>query len=197
MGWPSDYDTLEKLLLHDYEFHDVVFQFSTSLASGRKQHLRGKFFKQEEEPGAANYYLQARVSDRDLNNFLKDSRFRARQFGFVQRAGKDKNRDQAGVELAHRGMQRAKQTATYWIGLANYDAGRFEVALDWLKNRTLGAREDSPWKVGARYNLGRTLEVLGRIAEARRVYFGDDSAQAHGNTLRARWLAVRQTTDKK
>ena len=191
MGWPSDYDTLEKLLLHDYEFHDVVFQFSTSLASGRKQHLRGKFFKQEDEPGAANYYLQARVSDRDLNTFLKNPRFRARQFGFVQRAGKNKNRDQAGVELAHRGMQRAKQSATYWIGLANYDAGRFEVALDWLENRTLGAREESPWKVGARYNLGRTLEILGRVAEARRVYFGDDSAQSHGNTLRARWLATQ------
>ena len=194
MGWPSDYDTLEKLLLHDYEFHDVVFQFSTSLASGRKQHLRGKFFKQEDEPGAANYYLQARVSDRDLNNFLKDPRFRARQFGFGQRAGKNKNRDQAGVELAHRGMQRAKQSATYWIGLANYDAGRFEVALDWLENRTLGAREESPWKVGARYNLGRTLEILGRVADARRVYFGDDSAQSHGNTLRARWL-TRQPTE--
>ena len=193
MGWPGDYDTLEKLLLNDYEFHDVVFQFSTSLASGRKQHLRGKFFKHEDESGAANYYLQARVSDRDLNNFLKDPRFRARQFGFGQRAGKNKNRDQAGVELAHRGMQRAKQSATYWIGLANYDAGRFEVALDWLENRTLGAREESPWKVGARYNLGRTLEILGRVADARRVYFGDDSAQSHGNTLRARWLTTPST----
>ncbi|MBB76157.1 MAG: hypothetical protein CMJ75_16745 [Planctomycetaceae bacterium] len=193
MGWPSDYDTLEKLLIRDYEFHDVVFQFSTSLASGRKQHLLGKFFKQEDELGAANYYLQARVSDRDLNNFLKDPRFRARQFGFPQRAGKNKNR---GVELAHRGMQRAKQSATYWIGLANYDAGRFDVALDWLENRTLGAREESPWKVGARYNLGRTLEILGRVAEARRVYFGDDSAQSHGNTLRARWLVARQPESK-
>ena len=196
MGWPNDYETFEKLLVHDYEMHAWVFQSSRPLADGRKKHLRGMFFKQEEEPGAANYYLQARVSDRILKNFLEDPGFRAKRYGFVQRPGQDKNGNQPRVERAYRGMVRAKQSATYWIGLANYEAGRFEVALDWLQNRTLATRSDSPWEAGARYNVGRTLEALGRVSKARQVYFGDESAQSHGNSLRARWLAGRPTEDK-
>jgi len=87
-----------------------------------------------------------------------------------------------------------KQHASYWLGLAQYDDGRPEAAVEWFARRTLQAYPDGPWVGGARYNLGRTYEALGDIENAREQYFQDESPQKHGNLLRARYLA--RTSDE-
>ena len=85
-------------------------------------------------------------------------------------------------------MTNTKHHASYWLGLAHDGGGRPEAAVEWFARRTLEAFPDGPWIGGARYNLGRTYEALGRIEEAREQYFQDESPQKHGNLLRARYL---------
>jgi hypothetical protein len=50
---------------------------------------------------------------------------------------------------------------------------------------------EGPWKNGARYNLARCYEAMGRIEDARQLYLIDDSPQRHGCLLRARQLEAR------
>jgi tetratricopeptide (TPR) repeat protein len=93
------------------------------------------------------------------------------------------------LEQAKQAIYRmTKADASYWLGLLSYDVGKYEVAADWLGTRTLKATPDGPWTAGARYNLARTREALGDVAEAIELLQGDDSPQRHGNLLRARQL---------
>ncbi|MCA9229392.1 MAG: hypothetical protein KDA57_01965 [Planctomycetales bacterium] len=84
--------------------------------------------------------------------------------------------------------RRAKGDASYWLGLLSYDRGNFEIAVDWLGRRTLEAEPAGDWASGARYNLARTYEKLGKIDEAIHLLQADNSPQRHGNLLRARTL---------
>ncbi len=95
----------------------------------------------------------------------------------------------ARVELAKQVIyRRAKNDASYWVGLLSYDRGRYEVAEHWLRDRTLEALPNGPWAAGARYNLARALEAQGKLAEAIELLETDDSLQRHGNLLRAQQL---------
>ena len=76
-----------------------------------------------------------------------------------------------------------------------FERGDYVTALDYFEKRTLEASPDGPWTAGARYNLGRAYEALGRRNEAIAAYRGDDSAQRHGSELRARWLEQAPATD--
>ncbi len=82
----------------------------------------------------------------------------------------------------------SKADASYWLGLLSYDAGKYDVAAEWLKRRTLDATPNGPWAAGARYNLARTYEALGDPQRAIELLEADDSPQRHGNLLRARQL---------
>ena len=60
--------------------------------------------------------------------------------------------------------------------------------IDWLK-RTVEVSPPSPWTPGARHNLGRCYEQMGRADLARQWLQSDaDSPQRYGNLLRAKWL---------
>jgi len=86
----------------------------------------------------------------------------------------------------------SKADASYWLGLLSYDVGKYEVAADWLKARTLEATPNGPWTSGARYNLARTYEAMGELAQAIELLEADNSPQRHGNLLRARQLQETQ-----
>jgi hypothetical protein len=81
----------------------------------------------------------------------------------------------------------SKLNATYWLGLLLFDDENHEIALQWLKQPELTSA-DSPWRSGANYNLGRTMEAIGSLHEAAAYYEQDESPQRHGNRLRAKWL---------
>lgn len=80
--------------------------------------------------------------------------------------------------------------AAYWLGLLLFDDEKFEVAADWLDREELKS-EESPWKTGASYNLGRTWEAMNMFKEAINRYEEDTSPQRHGNRLRAKQLRER------
>jgi hypothetical protein len=81
----------------------------------------------------------------------------------------------------------AKLDATYWVGLLRLADGMYDVSESWLKRPELHAA-GSRWVFGARYNLARTHEALGKIDEAIALLQADTSPQQHGNKLRAQWL---------
>jgi tetratricopeptide (TPR) repeat protein len=82
----------------------------------------------------------------------------------------------------------AKADASYWLGLLSFDLGKYEVADDWFRTRTLAAFSNGPWTAGAQYNLARTLIELGMIEEAIAILEADQSPQRHGNLILARTL---------
>jgi tetratricopeptide (TPR) repeat protein len=86
-------------------------------------------------------------------------------------------------------VRKAKQDASYWLGLASYERGNFDAAIDWFSLRTLAASPGGSWTEGARYNLARTYEALGRRADAIRTYRSTQGPQRTGNLLRARSLS--------
>jgi hypothetical protein len=91
-----------------------------------------------------------------------------------------------------------KADASYWLGLLSYDRGNYEVALNWLGDRTLDVAANGRWADGARYNLARTQEALGNYAEAAKLLESDpaDAPQRYGNLLRARRLAAKAAETK-
>ena len=100
----------------------------------RQYHLKGIFTG---EQSAASYYQTARPPERLLNTAPLDP----------------------GLKQT---LARAKLDASYWLGLIAAQQGNHEAAVDWLATRTLEAAPDGPWTWGARYNLGRVYEALGR-----------------------------------
>ncbi len=85
-------------------------------------------------------------------------------------------------------MTTAKADASYWLGLLSYDLGKYEVADDWFRTRTLEAFPNGFWTAGAQYNLARTVEKLGKNEEAIAILEAGESPQRHGNLLRARQM---------
>jgi len=132
-----------------------------------------------------------RIPQSDIEDMTK-SRVLQERLGMIRERGENDYVWAARLATAQLMATRAKEHATYWLGLAQYDLGKFEAAVEWLDRRTLGSAPDGHWAQGARYNLGRSLEALGRLEEARRHYLSNDaSPQHHGNLIRARMLAKR------
>jgi hypothetical protein len=84
----------------------------------------------------------------------------------------------------------AKLQATFWLGLLSFDDVKYDVAAHWFGRPEL-SDQASPWAHGARYNLARTFEALGKLEEAIPLLEQDDSPQQNGNKLRARILKSR------
>src|SRR5262249_35439601 len=125
-------------------------------------------------------YQQTRTPDVDL----KQIKARAPQ-------GREKDA-QTAVET----LTTAKQHASYWLGLVSFEHGNYPAAVDYLKTRTLDAWPDGPWTYGAQYNLGRSLEALGKPAEAAAAYRGDHSPQRAGSLLRAKRCQAKAAGEK-
>lgn len=97
---------------------------------------------------------------------------------------REQNQLNAETESA---VRAAKQDASYWLGIASFERRNYEAAIDWFSQRTLAASPDGPWTEGARYNLARTYEALGRKNDAIRTYRSTRGPQRLGNLIRARF----------
>jgi hypothetical protein len=83
---------------------------------------------------------------------------------------------------------RAKQNASYWLGLVAFERGKYAEAIDYFATRTLRASPDGPWTAGANYNLGRAYEAAGQIGQAIAQYRQEKPSPDEGQLLRAAWL---------
>ncbi len=165
-----------------------IFLTRGPLTRGRQLHLQGKFERQEEgQDGAKGLYMQARVPTAAIDQ-IGTSEEVQKALGLVRGANEGDFVWQNRLASSHMLALQAKQHSTYWLALSHYEMGSHEAAVTWLQERTIDAFPDGRWKEGARYNLARAYEVLGKYQEAREIYSADDSPQAYGNHLRAKLL---------
>jgi hypothetical protein len=158
------------------------------IEQARRLNLIGRIEPQDDNPGAMAFYLDSRKADEWIDQMATSEEAR-RRIG-APPVPPEYTPEQRQTVLTNQAAQLRlnKQHASYWIGLAQYDLEQFESAIHWLKDRTLDAYPKGVWTHGARYNLGRTYEALGRTEDARRLYFQSESPQRHGDLLRARML---------
>ena len=168
---------------------EQFYQQPQPLVKGRHMHFRGLFANQDDVTGAKGYYLQSRLPD-DVIDQLLTSDSAQKQIGLVRGQFETDNGWQNRLRTAQIFSREAKFNASYWMGLVHYDGNQPDVAAEWFKNRTLDLPQRNRWKAGARYNLARCYERLGKLSEARQLLEEDDSPQVYGNKLRARRLAA-------
>jgi len=180
--WPLPYERLKNIETPSRDYAEYThrqmapFQQTPALWQARMLDMLGKY---EEPPTASAMYQEARPSDASL------SRFRAEASKITQ----PQQRQMAEFQIAM--MARAKQDASYWLGLLAFERASYDAAIDYLKTRVLEASPDGPWTSGARYNLGRAYEADGNLDDAIRAYESDHSPQRSGNLLRAKRLKER------
>ncbi len=141
----------------------LALHFITPLRRARALELKGEF---DGERGAKAYFLKSRRSDDNLANSNLSPQERAL-------------------------WGRAKQDASYWLGLIAFEQQNYDVAADYFARRTLELAPGGPWTEGARYNLARTYESSDQLDKAIDLLQSDSSPQKHGNRLRARRLKAQ------
>lgn len=165
----------------------------SALWKGRVLHLKGVFTG---EGRAARYYQMARPSDRELadlaNQLYRAARENLEELPDENGALADARLRQAAAEqarLVRPLLVRAKQNASYWLGLIAFEQGNHRSAINYFIKRTLEAWPGGPWTHGAKYNLARSFEASGQAQKAIELYRADPTSPGyHGNFLRARWL---------
>lgn len=158
---------------------------SGALWKGRVRHLEGKFTG---DSNAVQFYGTARLSDRDIESLSGATRLQE-----AARAWPAPARDQEDVAASIAGLRAiaalARQNAGYWLGLAAFEQGKYDMAGDYFSVRTLAAYPGGPWTPGATYNLGRVCEAQKSYLQAIQHYRANTgSAQSYGDQLRAEWL---------
>jgi hypothetical protein len=89
----------------------------------------------------------------------------------------------------------AKQDASYWLGLIQYQRGNYPAAIEYFMKYTIEAYPNGPWTPGARYNLARTYAAKGETMRAILLYGSSSAFPGYeGDLLRAKWL--RELTEK-
>ena len=137
--------------------------FHHAAAPRRALEFKGEF---DGERGAKAYFLKSRRSDDNLAKSNLSPQERAL-------------------------WGRAKQDASYWLGLIAFEQQNYDVAADYFARRTLELSPGGPWTEGARYNLARTYESSDQLDKAIDLLQSDSSPQKHGNRLRARRLKAQ------
>jgi hypothetical protein len=158
-----------------------IFQPMPTLMTARTLDFKRMY---DGEGGAKGYYLRARPTDANIDRFHLPAEV------LKQIRQEDVSKIEAGQILV---MRRAKQNASYWLGLVHYEQQNYPEAVDFFSNRTLKATPGGPWSAGARYNLARSYEAMGQNDKAIVLLESDkQSPQSHGNQLRARRLKEAQ-----
>lgn len=154
------------------------------LWKGRVRHLKGRFFDEEESAvGAYQKMRQARVDIAVIDRQLMD--YYVKTIHQTNPSWSKEQLEAAARERVNADMGfivRASMDATYWLGLISMENGEWTEAIGYFDRRLVASFPKTPWRPGARYNLGRCYEAQGEIAKA------IAELKASGNPLRAEWL---------
>ena len=163
----------------------------SELTSGRWDHLIGNFADSEDqmEVGARTKYLKQRNPEYEIADLQIDVELQE-AYGIRRELGVSAEMYELQVGQLQGLMRNGKRTATFWLGLLQYDDGKTDVARNWFSDRVLDKEQLlKRWESSARYNLGRTYELLGKFDQAIEIYKTDGDLQEHGNRVRARLVA--------
>ncbi len=140
----------------------------------RPQAQRGQELSEIVERGAKFYYLEAIPTQEQLANI-----------SLMQREGREIIPGRVLTKEFVDAYQRMRDDAAFWLGLISFEQGAYQTAAQYFGPMTLDAYPNGPWTNGARYNLARCYEALGRLPEAIELYEADKSPQRYGDRLRA------------
>jgi len=159
------------------------------LAKARWKHLSGQFDRDDDDQsGALILYRDLRVPDTDIENLPYDVNLQ-RNMGARRQPGQAQKAYDMQLQIIQSQYRLAKQSATFWLALIQFEESRYENAATWQETRVLDRETTSPWSAVARYNAGRAIEHLDRMTDAIDLYKTNGDPQEHGNRIRARLLA--------
>ncbi len=169
------------------------FDQAKRLALGRWRHLQGDLDGNDVEgvEGAKKLYLSQRQPEFEIADLRIDVELQ-KNYGIRRELGIPADVYDRQIQQVQAFMRQGKVTATYWLGLIQYDTNRLDLAKNWFQQRVLEDGLESEWENAARYNLARTFESLGEIDQATELYKFEGLPQEHGNRIRAR-LINRET----
>jgi hypothetical protein len=163
------------------------FDQARRLALGRWRHLQGDFAGDENEQveGAKKLYLSQRQPEFEIADLRIDVELQKR-YGIRRELGVPADVYDRQIQQVQMFIRQGKVIAIYWLGLIQYDTNRMDLAKNWFGQRVLEDGIESDWEDAARYNLARTLEMLGEADRATALYKTEGMPEEHGNRIRAR-----------
>jgi len=172
---------------------DADFEQAKRLSLGRWRHLQGDLVGNDVEgiEGAKKLYLSQRQPEFEIADLRIDVELQ-KNYGIRRELGVPADVYDRQIQQVQAFMRQGKVTATYWLGLIQYDTNRFDLAKNWFQQWVLGDGLESDWENAARYNLARTFESLGETDKAIEIYKLEGLPEEHGNRIRAR-LISRET----
>jgi tetratricopeptide (TPR) repeat protein len=169
-----------------------LFDMPEDVAARRREQQRDRVTAAlPRDGGAIELYLHSRPENRIIEDLPYNTDL---QKAYGLPLSRDEKERRKQLEIAVARIQRVRDDSTYWLGLVQCEKGDLENAVKWL-SMSLPEEGENPWANGARYNLARTYETLGRRDEALKLYRRDRSPQAYGNHLRAKWLSESSATN--
>ncbi len=183
-------------MMSQWAILDGQFDQAKRLSLGRWRHLRGEFSNDEDEAkeGAKTLYLSQRQPEFEIADLRIDVELQ-KQYGIRRELGVTPEIYDRQIQQVQTFMRQGKLTATYWLGLIQYDTSQFEMSSNWFKDRVLDVDQPSRWIEAARYNLARSYEAAGQFDKAIELYRTVGDIQEHGNRIRARLVAKLQGQD--
>ncbi len=175
----------------------ALFSHQTPLLRARLLHFRGQYEDSDDQLGARSAYLRSRASEEEIRQLLQlplpDT-----DAGSSSDAQQRVQQHATRMKAAESMLRRAKETASFWLGTMAFDRGDYQVAIDFFEKRLLAQTPSGYWADMARYNLGRSLEALGRTRQdeqlrerARTVYLQViDSPMTDACRVRAHWIST-------
>ncbi|MEM6689404.1 MAG: hypothetical protein AAF664_08265 [Planctomycetota bacterium] len=160
---------------------------SEELANGRWYHLMGDFAGDEIDarPGARAMYLTRRAPEFEIADLRTDVDLQ-KAYGVRRSLGTSPEEYDRQIQQIQSLLRSAKRTATYWLGLVQYDDASYETAQSWFTKRLIDDPPQWRWYPSAIYNAARTAERLGDAKEAERWYKEDANGRPHASRLRLR-----------
>jgi TolA-binding protein len=160
-----------------------------SLRVGRLLQLRGMFGSSDSQrPTNQQGQQLSEIEEHGAKYFLLKSLPTQEELSEMSRMQREQTEVAKGVALSKEivdARQQERDAAAYWLGVIAYELHAYQTAAQYFGAMTLDAYPDGPWSNGARFNLARSLEAQGKLAEAIKLFQGDKSPQRYGNRLRA------------
>jgi len=171
----------------DWERETHFLQPGFPLRVARQKQFQGKFDSTDDEPGAVAILLDQRPPERAIEDLLHSDQLQ-QDLGLKAQLSPKPEERRKQLEMYASLIQQLRDDVSYWLGLVQYEKRDYENAIVWLKRSIPEEGDANPWEHGARYNLARCYEALGKHDEAIKLYRDADSPQKHGDRLRAKWL---------
>jgi hypothetical protein len=163
----------------------------TRYRTSRARFIRGRFDISDEARGfnAIESFQHLMYRDEVIDE-LSSNRKLQRQLGILQGGDQSAAEYQQRLSSIQSQMRMVRRDAGFFLAQSHFDNGSVSTAGNWLER--LRSKEDAKrWSDGIEYLLGRALEGRRDYLKAIEVYRESETAQTHGNLIRARLLQAQ------